>query len=157
MDRTTRGLLAGIIAGAVMNTWNLLDYYFLQITQIRFLDWLSVLLTWAKPENSLQTVIALVLQTIIWDGFLGVVFAHLLVSVSSKGIVCKSIFYSLLLWFTFKIIVNLYRVPILSGPGEQPYSGRLSNLLAAIIWGIVMGLVLKILDKKQNRSHNGTE
>lgn len=41
MDRTTRGLLAGIIASIPMNAWNLFDYYFLHITQIRFLDWVS--------------------------------------------------------------------------------------------------------------------
>lgn len=147
MDRTTRGLLAGIIAGIAMNTWNLFDYYGLHLTEIRFLDWLSVLITWTKPENGLQTVVALILQTTIWDGFLGIVFAHLVVAVSSKGIIYKSVFYSILLWFAFKVIVNLYRVPILSAPGEQPYPGRLSNLLAAIIWGIVMALMLRKLEK----------
>ncbi|MFZ7102713.1 MAG: hypothetical protein ACOWWO_08645 [Peptococcaceae bacterium] len=148
MDRTTRGLLAGITAGVAMNTWNLFDYYFLHLTEIRFLDWLAVLITWTKPANTFQTVIALVLQTVIWDGFLGILFAHLVVLVTSEGIVYKSTLYSALLWFTFKVIVNLYRVPFLSGPGEQPHFGRLSNLLAIIIWGIIMGIMLKKLNKK---------
>jgi len=146
MDRTTRGLLAGIIAGIAMNAWNLFDYYFLHITEIRFLDWLSVLLTWTKPENGFQTATALVLQTIIWDGFLGIVFALLVIPITSRGIVYKSTFYSVFLWFIFKAVVNLYRVPILSAP--QPYTGRLSNLMAVFIWGIVMGLVLKKLEEK---------
>lgn len=80
MDRTLRGLLAGAIAGIAMNFWNLLDYYFFHIIQIRFLDW-----------------------------------------------------------------VNLYRVPVLSS--SQPVPGALSNLLAVILFGIVLGLVLKKLDK----------
>lgn len=146
MDRTTRGLVAGIIAGIAMNAWNLFDYYLLHITELRFLDWLSVLLTWKKPENSFQTVIALILQTVVWDGFLGIIFAHITVLTTSRLVVCKSVLYSVLLWFIFKTIVNLYRVPFLSA--DLPYNGRLSNLLAAIIWGIVMGLVLKALDKR---------
>lgn len=145
MDRTTRGLLAGIIAGVAMNVWNLFDYYILHITEIRFLDWLAVLLTWAKPANSFQEVISLVLQIIVWDGFLGVIFVHLVVLSTSKGIIYKSIFYGLVLWFLFKVIVNFYRVPVLSG--LQPYPGALSNLMAVIIWGIIMGITLKIFEK----------
>jgi hypothetical protein len=145
MDRTTRGLLAGIIAGVVMNVWNLFDYYFLHFTGIRFLDWFAVLVTWTKPENGIQTVIYLVLQTIIWDGFLGAVFAHLVVSITSKGIVYKSTFYSAILWFLFKVIVNLYRVPVLSG--KLSFSGRLSNFIAIILWGLIMGLMLEKFEK----------
>ncbi|UWG96229.1 hypothetical protein LPY66_15160 [Dehalobacter sp. DCM] len=145
MDRTTRGLLAGIIAGIAMNVWNLFDYYVFHITKIRFLDWLWVLLTLDKPENSLQSVIALIIQIIIWDGFLGVVFAHLLVMITSQGIVYKSTIYGLLLWFSFKVAVNFYRIPVLSG--IQPFPGALSNLLAVILWGIILGLILKIFEK----------
>lgn len=78
-DRTTYGLVAGIIAGVTMNAWNLFDYYVLHLTEIRFLDWLAVLITWAKPANGFQTVIAIVLQTIVWEGFLGIALAHLVV------------------------------------------------------------------------------
>ena len=145
MDRTTRGFLAGIIAGAVMNAWNLIDYYFLHITEIRFLDWFSILTSWAKPENIFEAIIALIFQTVLWDGFLGVVFAHLIFLITSKGVVYKSVVYSLLCWFFFKVMVNFYHVPLLSG--KQSLSGRLSNIMAAILWGIIMGLTLRKLDK----------
>lgn len=139
------GLLAGIIAGVVKNAWNLIDYNFLHITQIRFLDWLMVLVTWNKPQNDFQAVIALLIVIIVWDGFLGALFAHLLVIISPEGIVFKSTIYSLLLWFSFKVIVNLYHVPFLSG--MQPTPGAISNVLATILWGITMGLMLQKLNK----------
>ncbi len=144
MDRTLRGLLAGIIAGIAMNVWNLLDYHFFHITQIRFLDWAAILLTWSKPPSAIETVIHLLIH-LLWDGFLGIMFAHLLVLISSRGLIIKSTIYSLMLWFSFKIIVNLYRVPVLSG--SQPFPGAMSNLLAVILWGILLGLVLKKLDE----------
>ena len=145
MDRTTRGLLSGIVAGIAMNAWNLFDYYFLHITEIRFLDWVAVLVTWDKPINVIITVISLLIQIIVWDGFLGIVFAHLVVLITTKGIVYKATLYSVLLWLIFKIIVNFYRVPVLSG--MQPFPGGLSNLMAIVLWGITMGFMLKKLEK----------
>jgi hypothetical protein len=146
VDRTTRGLLAGIIAGIVMNAWNLFDYYFLHITRIRFLDWVSILGNWAISTNNLEIIFLLIFQTVIWDGFLGIIFVHLVKLTTSKGIIYKSVFYSSLCWFFFKIIVNFYRVPVLSG-GTQTTPGLLSNFLAAILWGIILGFVLKKLEK----------
>ena len=144
MDRTIRGLLAGVNAGIVKDSWNLIDYYFLHITEIRFLDWAAILATWSRPRNSLSTVFFLMLQ-ILWDGFLGIIFAHLLISITTRYLILKSILFSLMLWFVFKIIVNLYRVPLLSGIQPQPEA--ISNVMAVILWGVIMGLVLKKLDK----------
>jgi len=144
MDRTIRGLLAGVIAGIVKDSWNLIDYYFLHITEIRFLDWAAILATWSRPRNNLSTVFFLMLQ-ILWDGFLGIIFAHLLISITTRYLILKSILFSLMLWFVFKIIVNLYRVPLLSGIQPQPEA--ISNVMAVILWGVIMGLVLKKLDK----------
>lgn len=144
MDRTLRGLLAGVIAGIAMNVWNLSDYYFLHLTKIRFLDWASVLLAWSKPKTAVETVIYLIIH-LLWDGFLAIIFSHLLVSITSRGLIIKSTIYSVLLWFFFKITVNIYRVPVLSG--LQPFPGAMSNLLAVILFGIVLGLVLKKFDK----------
>ncbi|NLI93061.1 MAG: hypothetical protein GX434_12995 [Peptococcaceae bacterium] len=146
MDRTTCGYLAGISGGIVMNIWNLFDYYVLHISQIRFLDWAIVLLTLAKPENVFVTVLGLIIQIIVWDGFLGIIFAHLIVPITSQGVVYKSTFYGVLLWFIFKVIVNLYKVPVLSG--MQPFPGGISNLLAIILWGIILGIVLNKFNEK---------
>lgn len=145
MDRTTRGLLAGIIAGVAMNIWNLLDYYILHITGIRFLDWFAVLVSWSKPSGVGAEILSLLLQIIVWDGFLGVLFAHLVILTKSQGIIYKAALYSALLWFIFKVIVNFYHVPVLSG--LQPLPGALSNLIAVIIWGVIMGIVLKRFEK----------
>lgn len=146
MDRTFRGLTAGILAGIIMNLWNLPDYYFMQITQIRFLDWAAVLVTWSRPTSSFVTIVFLIIH-LLWDGLLGIVFAHLLVSITTKGIIIKSCFFSVMIWFIFKILVNLCRVPFLSG--IQPIPGAMSNLFAVILWGISLGYILMRLDKPE--------
>ena len=77
MDRTLRGLIAGMIAAIAMNTWNLIDYYFFNINNLRFLDWSAVLVSGAKPKSIFEVIVDLIV-VIIWDGVLGIVFAHLL-------------------------------------------------------------------------------
>lgn len=144
MDRTFRGLIAGIAASIIMNIWNLLDFYLIHITQIRFLDWASVLLTWSKPTSSFATIFHLIIQ-LLWGGLLGILFVHLLVSTTSRGIIIKSTYFGLMCWFSFKIIVNLFRVPFLSG--IQPVPGAMSNVFAVILWGISLGFILKRLEK----------
>ncbi|HWQ71628.1 MAG TPA: hypothetical protein VN370_04820, partial [Desulfitobacteriaceae bacterium] len=144
MDRTFRGLLAGMAAGLIMNLWNLADFYLLKITQIRFLDWAAVLITWSKPADSLATIFSFTIQ-LLWDGLLGILFAHLLVSITSRGIIIKSAYFSLMCWFIFIIIVNLFRVPFLSGVQSVP--GAISNVFAVILWGISLGFTLKRLDR----------
>ena len=75
MDRTFRGLIAGMIAAIAMKTWNLIDYYF--FNNLRFLDWSAVLVSGAKPKSIFEVIVDLIV-VIIWDGVLGIVFAHLL-------------------------------------------------------------------------------
>ena len=144
MDRTFRGLLAGIIAGIAMNIWNLTDYYFFHFTNLRLLDWVAVLAGGQKlSQSGFETGVDLVVQ-IIWDGFLGIVFAHLLRRITSRGVMVKSVLYATLLWFFFRAIAVLFKVtPLITG---QDFAGRFSNLLGAVLWGIVLGWMLKRFD-----------
>jgi hypothetical protein len=144
LDRTFRGLIAGNIASIVMNIWNLIDYYYFHITNLRFLDWIAVLASGKNPQSIYEVIVDLIL-VIVWDGVLGIFFAHLLMKTTSSGVIIKASIYSTLLWFIFHGIAVLYRLtPILEG---QTFSGRFSNLLSALLWGIILGWVLKKFDK----------
>lgn len=149
MDRTLRGLIAGQIAAIVMNAWNLIDYYFFHISKLRFLDWIAILSSGEKPQSIFEVIVDLIL-VIVWDGVLGIIFAHLLTKTTSRGIIIKASLYSTLLWFIFRVIAVLYKItPIMAG---QTFSGRLSNLLAALLWGIVLGWILKKFDTALEKS-----
>jgi hypothetical protein len=144
MDRTFRGFVAGLIAGVAMNIWNLTDYYFFHISNLRLLDWVAVLASGEKSQSIFQVTTDLIFQ-IVWDGLLGVVFALLLVKITSRGVIVKSALYGTLLWFIFRAVAILFKVtPLIA---RQTFSGRFSNLMAAILWGIILGLMLKRFDK----------
>jgi len=54
-DRFTRGLAAGIIAGIVMNLVNFFTHYVLRISDLRLLDWASILIHGSrKPHNLIK-------------------------------------------------------------------------------------------------------
>lgn len=152
MDRTCRGLTAGLAGGVAMNAWNLFDYYFLHITRIRFLDWAAVLLTWHRPQSFIEGTVALVVQN-VWNAFMGAVFAHLIAAITSRALALKSVVYSLIAWFTYKGVVNIARVPVLSD--HQTFSGRMSNLLAVIVWGLVVALALERLERSETAGQVG--
>lgn len=144
MDRTLRGLVAGIIAGVVMNIWNLTDFYLFHISNLRLLEWVAVLTSGKKSQSSFQATTDFLVQ-IIWDGFLGIIFALLLTKITSKGVIIKSIVYSSLCWFFFRSIATLFRLePLITG---QTFPERFSNLMGAVLWGLVLGVLLKRFDR----------
>lgn len=144
MDRTFRGLVAGLIAGVAMNIWNLTEVYLLRISNVRFADWVAVLTSGVKSQSVFQVITDIIIQ-IVWDGFLGIIFAHLLVKITSRGIIIKSVLYAIILWFFFRAVAILYRItPLYAG---QTFTGRLFNLLGAVLWGAILGVFLKRLDK----------
>ena len=147
MDRTLMGLVAGLIAGAAMNAWNLFDFYLLNLTQVRLVDWASCLTVWMRPTSTADIGLFLFIH-LVWTGFLGVVFAHLVRLITSRHMLIKSTLYSLVLWFTFKVIINLYQVPFISGRPNPELLGGLSMIFSAVLWGIVLGLMLRALDKE---------
>lgn len=150
MDRTFRGLIAGMIASVAMNTCNLIDYYFIHITRLRYLDWIAVLASGVKPQSIFEVIIDLIL-VIWWDGVLGIIFAYLLLKTTSRGVIVKASLYATLLWFIFHTIAVLYKItPIIEG---QPFSGRLLNLGESLLWGIILGWLLKEFDKYQEKRH----
>jgi hypothetical protein len=144
MDRTFRGLIAGLIAGVVFNIWNLTDFYFFHISNLRLLDWVAVLTSGEKSQSFFQSITDLIIQ-LIWDGFLGIIFAHLLIKITSRGVIVKSVLYGTLCWFFFRAIAILFKItPLIAG---HTFPSRFSNLLGAVLWGIVLGSFLKQFDK----------
>ncbi|HEX3048000.1 MAG TPA: hypothetical protein VHY08_24825 [Bacillota bacterium] len=144
LDRTFRGLIAGALAGVAMNVWNLTDYYFFHISNLRLLDWVAVLTSGAKSQSFGQATTDLLVQ-IIWDGSLGIIFAHLLLKITTQGLLVKSILYGTILWFFFRSVAILFKItPLIAG---QTFPGRLSNLLGAVLWGLLLGATLKRFDK----------
>ena len=145
MDRSFRGFIAGVVAGLVLNAFNLICYYPLHLVKIRFIDWSSIIVISGRPETLLEITESLFHQ-LMWDGALGTIFAHLIPQVTSRGYLLNGAFYGYILAFIFRSIVELYRVPFLTD-GKVPSMTTILNTIGVLLWGLVLAAVLKKFDK----------
>jgi len=144
MDRTFRGFIAGISAGLIVSIIHLPAYYWFHIIKIRFLDWAAILFMRGLPQNTAETIFAWV-QQLIWDGIMGIIFALILPQISSKYYSIKGAIYGVFLSFIFCSIAIMFRLPYLAE--KVPLVTVLFNELCVILWGIILAVILKKLEK----------
>ncbi len=144
MDRTLKGFIAGIGAGLIVSAINLPAYYWFHIIKIRFLDWAAILVLRGLPQNAVETIFALI-QQLLWDGVMGIIFAFLLPVISWRGYKTKGAIYGILLSFIFSSLAIMFRLPFLSE--KAPLDTVMFNNLCVILWGIIVAIILKKLEK----------
>jgi len=141
-DRIFVGFIAGVLAAFAADIANWILYY-TNFTNVRFLDWASIILLGYKSNNTFQIVVMQISQ-MIWDGFLGIVFSLLIPTIKSNGIIFKGILYSFVLLFIFRAVTVLFALQPLK---EISFETFLSNAFCSVIWGILMPyFILKIYD-----------
>jgi len=143
-DRFTRGFIAGFVAGSAMSVFSWLSYHVLDWTELRYLDWAAVVLYGRKPIT-LDEVLFAQLGHLFFAGLVGVGFAFLIPRVTSMNFLLKSLVYSTFIWFMLYSVAIAYKMPFLSRISLESAS---SNLVGAIIYGLVLGPLLKYLDDR---------
>jgi len=144
MDRTIRGLLAGMLAAIPMNIWNLFSYYILHLTDSRLLDWGSFVFLGNRPQNAAEVIIGQAVQ-ILWCGFLGIIFSHLIPATSSRNILIKGLFYGFITSFFIDAVLILLQIPFFG----NPTTGRsISQAISATIWGAALAYSLVYINRK---------
>lgn len=141
MDRTLRGLLAGIIGAIPMNIINLVLYN-LKLTDLRFIDWASIIMTGTLPKDINSIIYSLIIQ-IFWSGALGIGLALLFPVITSQGYLIKAIVYSFLMGFAFRGIVVLFQVPEIYKVSTQTSE---LNFLSVITWALTSAFILRKLE-----------
>ena len=145
MDRTIRGLYAGILAAIPMNLWSYFSFYIIGLTDFRLLDWGAYLMFGNPPLNIVETIVGQLIQ-ILWSGFLGIIFSLLIPITTSKSLVIKGVLYGFITGFLIYVIPIIFGTPILS----DPTTGRaVSQAIAGIIWGVFLTYILFYLYKKR--------
>ena len=143
MDRFFRGMTAGMLGGILMNAWSFFSYSMLHFTTMRFVDWTGIVLYGHPPIGFGQTLYALFFH-LFWAGFLGVIFAFAVPIITSRGLLFKGIFYSLICSFLIYAVPRLYQMPQFK---TTLFKTTLSNNIGAIIWGASLALTLLFIEK----------
>jgi hypothetical protein len=146
MDRTYKGLIAGVVGAIPMNIINLI-FYGLNLVQIRYIDWSGIILTGDRP-NDLNSFIYSLIYQIFWSGVLGIGLAFLIPAISSRGYFLKAVLYSLFVAFILRGIVVMFQVPqlykVLTVTSEL-------NSISVVSWALTAGYMLYFLDKKDQK------
>lgn len=144
MDRFIRGLIAGMLGGVAMNLWTLVTLNILNWEIIRFIDWAGMIIFGDLPRSHLQGLFALWMH-ILWSGLLGIGFAFLIPQVTSRYYLIKAAFYGVMIGFLSYAAPTLLQMPILA---KHSFATVFSNHVGGLVWGIVLGLTLRWLDRK---------
>jgi len=139
-NRFDRGFIAGVIGGLVMNIWSFWAG-FINFTELRMVDWAGIMFYGHTPPFSLiETVVAFFLQ-LAFSGVLGVLFTYLIPLLTSHNLYFKGLVFGSTVWFFIYAVSTLFRVP---GTIPSSVGTVLSNLLAALLFGLVTSYVLKM-------------
>ncbi|MCK8818011.1 hypothetical protein MWH28_11650 [Natroniella sulfidigena] len=145
MDRTYRGLFAGIISAIIMNSLNLILFYIFNLTEIRFIDWTSLVMLGRIPDSTFEIIYILIIQ-ILWTGSLGIFFCLSTPYSGSQGHILKGGLYAFLLTFIFRSIAILYQIAPLN---DISATTSLINVTSAFLWGIILAAILDRLEQKK--------
>ncbi len=92
MDRFFRGFTAGVVGGVLMQIWSFFSFHVLDFCKLRVIDWAAIMIFGKQTETILETIFA-VFAHLLFAGFLGMVFAFLLLRVTSRLCLLKGVIF----------------------------------------------------------------
>ncbi len=144
MDRFIAGWLSGLIAGVIMNAWSFFSFHVLTFTKYRFIDWTGGMIYGKTPESVLEIIVALILN-LLFAGFLGSIFAMILLYICSDFLYLKGIIIGSVFAFVFLSAPTLFQEPTFK---SMNVNSVISNYIGATIWGLATARTLRGIDRK---------
>ncbi len=142
-DRFTIGFIAGIAGGIVQVVIDFALEAF-HLGKIRYLDYAAIIIYGNKPTFWFDTVFAQ-LMYIGFTGFAGIMFAYLIMKVSSKNYLLKGWLFAIGFWFSIYAVGMMYKVPLMY---KVPWQEAVSNFISTSFFGLVSAGVFHQLTKK---------
>lgn len=141
-DRVTAGFLSGILAAIAMN---FLDWagYLLGLYDERLLDWASVVIQGVLPKTTFEIIWSQLAQ-IFFGGFLGIIFAYILLKLTSGNYLVKGLLFGIMAWFSIYAISIALRLPYMH---MHHINATISHFLSAAVYGIVLAKALAYFNK----------
>ncbi|KJS77740.1 MAG: hypothetical protein JL56_02895 [Desulfotomaculum sp. BICA1-6] len=130
---------------------NIVSYisYYLNIANLRFVDWPSIFVTGQSATNALLVLFSLLVQ-LIFAGFLGIVFAYLISKlVTSINYVFKGLLFGVLSWFAIYSLTYIANVPKLT---PLTMGTAVTDFMGALVFGFVLAETLNRFDTREKLS-----
>jgi hypothetical protein len=144
-DRYATGFVAGTIAGFIADMSSMILTDLLKFGKIGYEDFAAVLVFGVKASTMGESVFAHLVQ-LFFSALLGVAFIYWLKHVSDQLLFLKSISFGLLVWFFAFSVAQLYHLQFLNRFGLDTV---VANYIAAIIFGLALGVMLRAKGKRK--------
>lgn len=131
-----------MVAGIPMNGWDLISYYWLHFSKLRYLDWAGVVMYGEIPKTPIAVAFALI-SHFFWVGFLGVIFAYLIPTLTPRGYLVKGFTFGFITGFIIYAIGIAFKFPIIL---HRTTGTTISQFIGGSIWGVTLALMLRWLD-----------
>lgn len=142
-DRMTRGIIAGAVGAIVQDVYTF-GARMAGFTKIEYEDFAEILF-FSKPIPGFFPSFFGLLGHLVWDIFLGIMFAYLIKYTSSRFYVLKGLVYGSFIWWMIKVACTLFRIPVLASMPSRQVG---VYLIGAMLFGLVVAYTLKLLDTR---------
>ncbi|MEJ6949946.1 hypothetical protein [Natronospora cellulosivora (SeqCode)] len=143
-DRFTVGFIAGTIAAIVSQFVNFLLVSIINLGNMRFVDFSGVMILGHIPDSLGEEIVAYI-GYIVFSGLLAQIYMYFIKLVGHQNYWFKSIIFGIGSWFSIYSITILFAV---EGLKEISMETAITNFIASITYGLVIGIVAYILEKK---------
>lgn len=136
-DRFVNGLIAGAIAGLVMDIIDLIGYV-LKIDNVRYLDFAAIIAFGKTASNFGEFIIGL-LVALGFQAILGSIFAFLILNIKSKYIYIKGIVFGISVWFIIYSLIIMFKATQFP---KADLSDAISHIINTAAYGVVLAFML---------------
>lgn len=143
-DRLTRGFVAGVAAGIVMNIYSFVVYN-LNLTTLPFVHWAGIVVFGHTAPFTPGELILALFAHLVFTGALGMIFIYLIPQVTSKNFIFKGWLFGILTWFIIYGIAHLFK---LEGVIPTPLRTAATNFGGASVYGLALAFVVLYITEK---------
>ena len=146
-DRFVAGGIAGFVASIICDIVGVI-YKSLGWTDRTFNDYATVVLTYQiySKEGIFGLILSIITHAAVCMIF-GVIFAYIIMFTSSNYLYIKGLGYSLVIWLLLNTFGTILNLPLFR---NMPLIAAYSTLSTALIYGFIISLTLKLIDKKMH-------
>ena len=146
-DRSVAGGIAGFIASVICDIVGIM-YKSLGWTDRTFNDYATIILTYQvySKEGVFGLIISIISHSAVCIIF-GVIFAYIIMFTSSNYLYVKGLGYSLVIWLLLNSFGTILNLPLFR---NMPLNAAYATLSTALIYGLVISLTLKIIERKMH-------
>ena len=146
-DRFVAGGIAGFVASIICDIVGVI-YKSLGWTDRTFNDYATVILTYQiySKEGIFGLILSIITHAAVCMIF-GVIFAYIIMFTSSNYLYIKGLGYGLVIWLLLNTFGTILNLPLFR---NMPLIAAYSTLSTALIYGFIISLTLKLIDKKMH-------